>query len=69
MLNCERNPRPSYLMTHRASCHTITGRPTRGTTWTDGNYIKVCSDEIADLETWAKAATGGAIQRCGSCVP
>lgn len=34
VLNVNRSPRPDYLILHRASCRTISGRPTRGGPWT-----------------------------------
>lgn len=68
-MNCDRNPEASYLMLHRSRCHTISGTPASGITWTSGGYIKVCADTIAELEAWARTATGGGVQRCGSCVP
>lgn len=69
VVNCDRNPRASYLMLHRASCHTINGAPARGDTWTAAGYMKVCADTIAELEAWARAETAAVPQRCGSCAP
>ncbi len=31
VLNTARNPTPAYLVLHRATCHTISGTPARGT--------------------------------------
>lgn len=69
VLNCERNPRATYLVLHRASCHTISGDPSSGATWTAGAYIKVCADTAAELESWAERTAGGLPQRCGTCAP
>ncbi|MGH9029214.1 MAG: hypothetical protein ACRDV4_06315 [Acidimicrobiales bacterium] len=69
VVNCERNPKASYLMFHRSPCHTVFGTPATGSTWTAGRYIKVCADTIAELEAWARSATGGGVERCGICVP
>ena len=69
ILNCERNPRAAYLMLHRAGCHTISGAPSAGVTWTAGGYIKVCADTLAELDSWAEGATSGLPQRCGTCAP
>lgn len=68
VLNCDRRPRANYLLLHRATCHTITGTPARGDTWT-ADYMKVAGDTIAELDAWARAETGGVPQRCGSCTP
>ena len=27
VLNAERNPKPAYLILHRATCHTVSGEP------------------------------------------
>lgn len=69
VVNCDRNPKASYLMLHRSRCHTVSGTPSRGDTWTSGAYIKVCAETVAELEAWAHSATGGALQRCGTCAP
>lgn len=58
-----------YLVLHRAMCHTITGSPARGDTWTTSDYMKVTADSISELAAWALAETGGRVQRCGSCAP
>lgn len=60
VVNCERNPRASYVMLHRASCHTISGTPPSGRSWTT-QYLKVCADAAGELEAWARVATGGAL--------
>lgn len=67
VLNVERTPRPSYLMLHRASCRTISGRPTRGGPWT-GPYIKVCSDDQLHIAAWAGQRVGAAPTPCGICL-
>lgn len=69
VVNCDRNPRASYLMLHRASCHTIAGMPARGASWTAADDMKVAGDTMAELEAWARAETGGVPQRCGTCAP
>jgi hypothetical protein len=53
---------------HRATCHTISGTPTRGGTWTDP-YIKACADEAAALKRWSEANIGHAPRPCGTCAP
>ncbi len=68
VLNCERRPRPAYLLVHRASCRTIQGVPPRGATWT-GPYIKVCSSDRHQLAAWAMEHVGGKLQACKICQP
>jgi hypothetical protein len=68
VVNSERQPRPSYLRLHRAICATITGTPARGNRWT-AEYIKICSDNLAELEAWARGQTGGELHPCPSCGP
>ena len=65
MLNAERNPKPAYLILHRATCHTISGEPARGSQWTH-DFIKVCGSH-AELESFAWSV-GGTPQRCGHCL-
>lgn len=66
VLNCERSPRPGYLVLHRATCWTINGRSARGKSWT-GPYLKACATTEAALREWADLATGGAGQACKLC--
>lgn len=66
VVNTTRQPSASYLMLHKATCRTITGTPTRGQTWTHGDYIKVCGSRL-ELERWAAATTGGQVTACGLC--
>jgi hypothetical protein len=66
VLNCEPNPKPSYLMLHRATCGTITGAPSSGGSWTVA-YQKVCSDSHGELDRWA--AQVGPLTPCGICQP
>jgi hypothetical protein len=67
IVNCLRNPSPTYLMLHRATCHTISGTPTAGRYWTE-QYIKVCSLNRSELEAWAQQM-GGQLQACRFCNP
>lgn len=64
VLNAERNPKPAYLILHRATCHTISGEPARGDQWTH-DFIKVCGSR-AELESFARSI-GGRPQPCGHC--
>lgn len=65
VLNTERNPRPSYLVLHRATCHTINGSHARGLQWT-GEYVKFCGSR-SDLEAFARDNVGGEARPCGLC--
>ena len=67
VLNVNRSPRPNYLILHRATCRTISGRPTRGGPWT-GPYIKVCSDDELQIAAWTGKTVGAAPTRCGVCL-
>jgi hypothetical protein len=52
VINTGRTPSAAYLMLHRASCGTITGKPARGTTFTC-EYAKVCG-ERNEIEEFAR---------------
>jgi hypothetical protein len=67
VLNVERSPRSNYLILHRATCRTISGRPTRGGPWT-GPYIKVCSHDELQIAAWTGKTVGAAPTRCGVCL-
>jgi len=66
VINCERDPKPNYVILHRASCGTITGTPSRGVRWTK-DFRKVCAGSAAELDDWAEDAIGGRPSRCGRC--
>ena len=66
VLNCERDPRATYLVVHRATCGTISGEPARGRNWTAA-YQKVCADSLPELEDWARPV--GSLSACGLCHP
>lgn len=65
VINTGRTPSAAYLMLHRASCGTITGKPARGTTFT-GEYAKVCGEQN-ELKEFARHL-GGHAQPCGLCL-
>lgn len=67
VLNVNRSPRPNYLVLHRATCRTISGRPTRGGPWT-GRYIKVCSPDQLQIAAWTGKTVGAAPSRWGACL-
>jgi hypothetical protein len=68
VLNVARSPQPTYLILHRATCRTISGRPTRGGPWT-GPYIKVCSDDSLQIAAWTGQHVAAAPTRCRVCLP
>jgi hypothetical protein len=63
-VNADRNPKANYLVLHRPSCPHFTGNPS--VNWTKA-YIKICSDQRADLEEWAVDAVGGEPTLCPRC--
>lgn len=65
VINADRNPSAAYLMLHRAGCHTITGVPARGSTFTR-EYSKICGNR-GELEAFA-AELGGSVKLCGICM-
>jgi hypothetical protein len=69
VVNAAREPAGSYLVLHRATCHTITGTPTRGSTWTGGDYSKTCCADRSALVSWMKRRTGWEPTGCGACQP
>ena len=66
VINTYRTPTAAYLKLHRAICPTITGAPAHGSTFTGGDYSKVCGDR-EDLEAFAVTLGGGA-SPCGLCL-
>ncbi len=69
VVNTYRTPGPTYLKLHRATCRTISGSPARGIRWTSGGYAKVCADDRAELDRWARTAVGGTLDPCPFCQP
>jgi hypothetical protein len=68
VINIQRTLHPSDARLHRADCRSISGTNARRGPWTSA-YIKVCADEVADLDAWAVAHNFGAIRRCSMCHP
>ena len=65
VINADRNPSAAYLMLHRAGCHTITGVPAKGSTFTH-DYSKVCGSR-EELEAFA-LELGGSAKPCSICM-
>ena len=68
VVNAAREPGPTYLILHRATCGTISGTPARGNLWTK-DLSKTCSVDRAELEGWARRHVGGDLHPCGLCRP
>lgn len=68
VVNSYKKPSASYLMLHRATCPSITGKPANGKWWTK-NYSKICSNNIKELENWAreKFKSKGNFKPCQIC--
>lgn len=69
VINILRSYNASTAKLHCAGCRTINGNPASGNTWTTGDYIKVCADQLADLDRWALERVGSSIDGCGICHP
>lgn len=67
VVNAYRVPDSRYLILHRATCHTITGTPARGSTWTEGDFSKICCDDQTALKDWCRRH--GDPTPCGVCHP
>jgi hypothetical protein len=67
VLNTLRNPAPSYLMLHKASCRTISGDPARGEYWTK-DYAKVCTTRREEVESWVRTQLGKFASACQPCL-
>src|SRR6476659_865207 len=61
-------PLGAGTMLHRAICGTISGRPTRGVTWTAGVYVKACAADRAALARWLEANGAPPSRDCGLCL-
>jgi hypothetical protein len=69
VVNADRTPRAEELVLHRGSCFTIRNPKKPKGAWTHRDYIKVCSEDLAELERWARDETGGTLRHCGQCHP
>jgi hypothetical protein len=65
VINTYRAPSSAYLMLHRATCKTISGRPARGSTFM-GEYSKVCGAR-EELQRFADSL-GGEAGPCRICL-
>ena len=65
VINILRGYGPNGARLHRARCWAINRR--RGK-WI-GQYVKVCSTDLAGLDHWAVETVSTPIARCGHCHP
>ena len=68
VINIARSHNPADARVHHAGCRWISGQLPHGRTWT-GQYVKVCSEQLAEVEQWASDKVGQRIPRCGTCRP
>ena len=68
VVNARRNPTRSYLKLHRAACHTVSRLQSGYSTFTAGQYSKVCADDRAELEAWAREEFSCTLQDGCSCL-
>lgn len=66
VVNANNPPTASYLVLHKASCRDICSE--KRTNWTTGQYLKVCSQVLKELENWAETSVGGELQACKHCM-
>jgi hypothetical protein len=63
---------PSYMVLHRATCHSIsqpTGRMAKDP-FTERGYIKICADSKEPLLAWITCHGGADFTKlCGRCAP
>ena len=65
VVNARQRITPAYLRLHHAWCDRITVLRPRATTWTGGEYVKVCAADRAELQRWLLAEVGGEVDdRC-----
>jgi hypothetical protein len=65
VVNARQRITPAYLRLHRAWCDRITILQAGATTWTGGQYVKICTSDRKALETWTADVLGGQLDcRC-----
>lgn len=68
VINIARGHSLSAARIHQAGCRTINGQNPRNGAWT-GPYVKVCAENLVDLEQWATDNLDQLIPPCGTCHP
>ena len=74
VLNTRRRGDPEYIVLHRTTCPSIYkySKIARPGSFTEMTYIKVCSDSLSELSTWAKnhgRNDGSFSKKCSKCKP
>ncbi len=65
VVNARQRITSAYLRLHRAWCDHITTLHPGATTWTCGEYVKICGSDREALERWAADVLGGQLDnRC-----
>ena len=67
VVNAKRSPTPAYLKLHAADCTLVTHLQAGYSTWTAGDYRKVCSTSRRELAEWAESL-GGSLEHGCYCV-
>jgi hypothetical protein len=68
VVNISRSHNAATARVHHAGCRTINGQNPHGGAWT-GPYLKVCAQQLAELEHWTSEHVGKPIPPCGTCHP
>lgn len=68
VVNIARSYSVAAARVHRAGCRTINGQNPHNGAWT-GPYVKICADQLAELEQWATDDLRQLIPPCGTCHP
>jgi hypothetical protein len=68
VINIARSCSATLARVHHAGCWTISGQNAAGVALTE-QYVKVCAEQLADLDQWAINHVGEPIRRCGTCHP
>jgi hypothetical protein len=68
VINIARGHNAATARTHHAGCRTINGTNHRGGVWT-GPYVKVCAENLGELEQWASDQVSQPVPLCGICRP
>lgn len=68
VVNIARSHRVAEARVHQADCRTINGRNPHDWAWT-GPYVKICADQLVELEHWATEDLRQLVPQCGICRP
>ena len=68
VINILRSHSANGARLHHAGCWTISGEHSNGVALTE-KYVKVCAEQLAELDQWAINEVGEPIVRCGTCHP